>query len=75
METTFTDEDRRNLNTLAEEVPKLRRLLEELMETLEVMADHDLMESIRTGEREIRGGENVGIDGLLKELSLDEREI
>ena len=75
METTFTDEDRRNLNTLAEEVPKLRRLLEELMETLEVMADHDLMESIRTGEREIRRGENVGIDGLLKELSLDEREI
>jgi phosphoenolpyruvate carboxylase len=74
METTFTDEDRRNLNTLAEEIPRLRQLLEELTETLEIMSDYELIESIRTGEKELKRGENVSYDNLLKELSLDERE-
>jgi phosphoenolpyruvate carboxylase len=74
METTFTDEDRRNLNTLAEEIPRLRQLLEELTETLEIMSDHELIESIKTGEKELKRGEHISYDNLLKELSLDERE-
>jgi len=32
VETAFTEEDRRNLRTLAEELPRLRLLLEELMD-------------------------------------------
>ncbi len=75
METTFTDEDRRNLNTLAEEMPRLRQLLEELVETLEIMGDAQLMESIRTGEKELKQDEHIGYSDLLKELGLDEREI
>jgi len=42
-QTVFTDEDKRNLKTLAEEMPNLRSLVEELMETLEILSDENLM--------------------------------
>ena len=42
-QTVFTDEDKRNLKTLAEEIPNLRPLVEELMETLEILSDENLM--------------------------------
>jgi hypothetical protein len=48
VQTVFTDEDKRNLKTLAEELPKLRSLVEELMETLEILSDEKLMKSIKS---------------------------
>ena len=42
VETVFTDEDKRDLKTLAEEMPNLRLLVEELMETLEILSDENL---------------------------------
>ena len=36
VETVFTDEDKKNLKVIAEELPKLRIVVEELMETLEI---------------------------------------
>ncbi len=63
----FTDEDRRNLKTLAEEVPKLRLLVEELMETLEILGDAELMKSIK----QIQKGRLIGFKELLKELNLN----
>ena len=71
----LTDEDRRNLKTLAEEVPKLRLLVEELIETLEILSDETLMESIRVSEKDIQEDRLLGFKGLLKELSLNEQEI
>jgi hypothetical protein len=42
VETVFTEEDKKNLKTVAEELPKLRSLVEELMETLEILSDENL---------------------------------
>lgn len=71
----FTDEDRRNLKTLAEEVPRLRLLVEELMETLEILGDAELMESIKQSQKDIKEGKLIGFKTLLKELNLNEQEI
>jgi len=71
----FTEEDRRNLKTLTEEVPKLRSLVEELIETLEILDDETLMESIKVNEKDIQEGRLLGFKELLKDLSLDKQEI
>ena len=75
VETVFTDEDKRNLKTLAEELPKLRLLVEELMETLEILSDEKLMKSIRASLKDIQEKRLLGFKELLIELSLDEKEI
>jgi len=71
----FTEEDRKNLKSLTDEVPKLRSLIEELIETLEILGDETLMESITVSEKDVKEGRLLGLKELLKELSLDEREI
>ena len=71
----MTDEDRRNLRILREELPKVRLLLEELIETLEVLGDEELMKSIKASERDVQEGRLVGFGELLKELGLNEQEI
>lgn len=71
----FTEEDRRNLKTLTEEVPKLRLLVEELIETLEILGDETLMESIKVSEKDVQEGRLLGFKELLKELGLDEQKI
>ena len=42
-QTVFTDEDKKDLKTLAEEMPDLRFLVEELMETLEILSNKNLL--------------------------------
>lgn len=71
----FTEDDRRNLKTLAEEVPKLRLLVEELMETLEILGDADLMKSIKQSQKDIQEGKLIGFKALLNELNLNEWKI
>lgn len=71
----MTDEDRRNLRILREELPKVRLLLEELIETLEVLGDEELMKSIKASERDVQEGRLVDFGELLKELGLNEQEI
>lgn len=75
VEIVFTEEDRVNLKTLAREVPKLRSLVESLMETLEILGDEELMESIKKSEKDVREGRLIGFKELLKELDLNERQI
>jgi hypothetical protein len=43
VQTVFSEEDMRDLMTLAEEMPNLRLLVEELMETLEILGDENLL--------------------------------
>jgi hypothetical protein len=71
VETVFTDEDKRNLKTIAEELPKLRLLVEELMETLEILSDQRLMKSIRASLKDIQEKRLLSFKELLTELSLD----
>ncbi|MCD6504865.1 hypothetical protein J7K52_05785, partial [Candidatus Bathyarchaeota archaeon] len=71
----FTEEDRKNLKILREELPKIRLLLEELVETLEVLGDEELMESIKASEEDVKKGRLIGFKDLLKELRLNEQEV
>lgn len=54
VETIFTEEDRKHLRALAEEVPKLRVLIEELLETLDVLGDEQLLKSIGLSEEDVK---------------------
>ena len=71
----LTAEDRRNLKTLADEVPKLRILVEELVETLDILGDEKLMKSIKAGEKDIQENRLMTFKELLAELKIDEEEI
>ena len=42
-QTVFSVEDKRDLKNLAEKMPDLRLLIDELMETLEILGDKNLM--------------------------------
>ena len=76
VEVTFTEEDRKNLQTLAEEMPKLRSLVEEFIETIEILSDKNLMKSIKKSDGDIREGRLLlDLKELLKELDLNEKEI
>lgn len=71
----LTTEDKRNLKTLAEEVPKLRILVEELVETLDILGDEKIMKSIKAGEKDIQENRLMTFKELLAELKIDEEEI
>lgn len=75
VETAFTEEDKRNLRLLAEEAPKLRGLLEELIETMDVLSDKELMESLKASGEDVKKGRLLSYEKLLKELNLRDEEI
>lgn len=72
VEVIFIEEDRNNLKTLAKEMPKLRSLVESLIETIEILGDEELMESIKKSEKDAQEGRLLGFKELLKELDINE---
>ena len=75
VETVFTDEDKKNLKVIAEELPKLRTLVEELMETLEILSDEKLMKSIQASQKDVQENKVLSYKEVLDELCIDEKEI
>jgi hypothetical protein len=75
VETVFTDEDKKNLKVIAEELPKLRTLVEELMETLEILSDERLMKSIDASQKDLKENKVLSYKEVLDELCIDEKEI
>lgn len=75
VETVFTDEDKRNLKVIAEELPKLRSLVEDLMETLEILSDEKLMKSIDRSLKDLQQNKVLSFKEMLDELSIDEKEM
>jgi len=75
VEAVFTDDDKRNLQVLAEELPKLRSLVEELMETLEVLSDENLMKSIRASEKDVQENRVLSFEDFLEDLSINEKDL
>ena len=75
VETIFTDEDKRNLKVIAEELPKLRALVEDLMETLEILGDKRLMKSIDRSLKNLQQSKVLSFKEMLDELSIDEKEM
>ncbi|MGD0204653.1 MAG: hypothetical protein ABSC20_12225 [Candidatus Bathyarchaeia archaeon] len=67
----LTDEDKKNLKVIAEELPKLRSLVEELMETLEILSDKKLMKSIKASEKDIQENKVLGYKELQEKLKID----
>ena len=75
VETVFTDEDKKNLKVIAEELPRLRTIVEELTETLEVLSDEKLMKSIDRSLRDLKEGKVLSYKEMLNELSINEKEM
>ena len=75
VEAVFTDEDKKNLKVIAEELPKLRSLVEDLMETLEILSDEKLMKSIDRSLKDLKQNKVLSFKEMLDELSIDEKEI
>lgn len=73
VEAVFTDDDKRNLQVIAEELPKLRSLVEELMETLEILSDENLMKSIRASEKDVQENRVLSFRELLDDLSIHDK--
>jgi len=57
----LTDEDKELLRRVSD-------LLEEILETLEVMADEELMKAIREAEEDVRAGRVRDYEELINEL-------
>lgn len=75
VEAVFTDDDKRNLQVIAEELPKLRSLVEELMETLEILSDENLMKSIRASEKDVQENRVLSFKELLDDLSIHDKDL
>ncbi len=71
VETVFTEDDKKNLKVIAEELPKLRSLVEELVETLEILSDERLMKSIKASQKDIQENRVLSFKQILEELSIN----
>jgi len=71
----FSREDRVLLETVAKELPRVRELLEELLETFDILGDRELMARIKKSEKDEAEGRLLGFKELIRELKLDEKEI
>jgi len=64
----FRQEDRERLKIIAEEVPKIRSLMEELLETIDVLGSSEELESIRESLEQVKKGETRSWDEYVDEL-------
>ena len=73
----FTQEDRRRLKIVAEEVPKIRSLMEELLETVDILGNSKELEAIRESLEQVKRGEtgswNEYVDELRKKGEIQTR--
>jgi PHD/YefM family antitoxin component YafN of YafNO toxin-antitoxin module len=64
----FTQEDRKRLKIVAEEVPKIRSLMEELLETIDILGNSEELEAIRESLEQVKRGETRSWDAYVDEL-------
>jgi PHD/YefM family antitoxin component YafN of YafNO toxin-antitoxin module len=64
----YLDEnDRKLILETKQKLDEVRRLMEELMETVEILSDPEMMENIREGLEDIKAGRVKELRSLLKE--------
>jgi len=69
--TTYLDEeDRKLLSETKQKLDEATKLMGELMETLEVLSDPDMMTAIKRGRADIKAGRIKELHTLLKEEAL-----
>jgi hypothetical protein len=66
--TAFLDEeDRKLLKETSQKLDKATKLMEELLETAEILSDSEMMKSIRQGERDVKAGRVKALAKVLEE--------
>lgn len=69
--TTYLDEeDRKLLSETKQKLDEATKLMGELMETLEVLSDPEMMRAIKRGRADIKAGRTKELHALLKEETL-----
>jgi PHD/YefM family antitoxin component YafN of YafNO toxin-antitoxin module len=61
------EEDRKLLAETKQKLDEATKLMAELMETIEVLSDPEMMKSIHQGQTDIKAGRVKAINELLKE--------
>jgi hypothetical protein len=61
------EEDRKLLSETKQKLDEATKLMSELMETLEVLSDPDMMKAIKQGQADIKAGRVKELHTLLKE--------
>jgi hypothetical protein len=71
----FTDEDKRNLKGIALELKELRKLVEELAETLVNLSDKDLMKIFNSDQIDLKENQVANCkETMEKQLDAAEKE-
>jgi hypothetical protein len=75
VKTVFTDEDKRNLRVIADELKEIRKLINELAETLVNLSDKKLMESFNTIQNDLKENQVDSYkEKLEKQVDIVEKE-
>jgi hypothetical protein len=61
------EEDRKLLSETKQKLDEATKLMEELMDTIEILSDPDMMKDIRQGIEDIKAGRVKELHSLLKE--------
>ena len=61
------EEDRKLILETRQKLEEITKLLEELLETVEILSDPDMMNAIREGLKDIKAGRVTELRKLLKE--------
>ena len=61
------EEDRKLLSETKKKLDEATRLMNELMETIEILSDPEIMKAIRQGKADIKAGKVKELRSLLKE--------
>jgi len=68
MDAAFTKKDQENLSILAKEIPRLTQLMDELIETLDVLGNETEMDAIKESLAQVKRGETRRWEDLAHEL-------
>jgi PHD/YefM family antitoxin component YafN of YafNO toxin-antitoxin module len=63
----LNDDDRRLILETKQKLEEATKLMDDLLETVEILSDPDMMRSIREGLDDIRAGRVIELSKLLKE--------
>ena len=84
-EAVFRAKDKANLETLTEEIPKIREIqegfpelvsrMESSEETLEILSDKEAMRNIRAAQKDVEEGRVYSWEEDLKEWNIDEKDL
>lgn len=73
--TVFTDEDKKNLNVIAAELIELRKLIEELTESLVNVSDKKLMKRLNASQDDLKENKVLNFkEKLEKQIDIAEKE-